>query len=65
MAQFERYGDTGLVIRDPDVAAMRVKGSVDTRQAADFGAALPLVLPVRLRQHGGVTEIVAAARSAR
>ena len=65
VAQFERYGDTGLVIRDPDVAAMRVNGSFDTRQAADFGAALPLVLPVRLRQHGGVTEIVAAARSAR
>ena len=35
VAEFERYGDTGLVIKDPTVAAMRVNGSFDTRQAAD------------------------------
>lgn len=60
VAEFERYGDTRLVIKDPAVAAMRVNGSFDSRLAADFGSALPLVLPVRLREHGGVTEIVAA-----
>ena len=65
VAEFERYGATGLVINDAEVAAMRVNGSFDTRQAADFGAALPLVLPVRLRQHGGVTEIVAAGKSSK
>jgi transmembrane sensor len=59
VAEFERYGDTRLLIKDPEVAAMRVNGSFDTRLAADFGSALPLVLPVQLRKHGNVTEIVA------
>lgn len=63
VAEFERYGDTRLVIKDPVVAAMRVNGSFDARLAADFGSALPLVLPVRLREQGGVTEIVAAGRT--
>lgn len=65
VAEFERYGDTRLLIKDPEVAAMRVNGSFDTRLAADFGRALPLVLPVRLREHGGVTEIVAAGKTAK
>jgi len=63
VAEFERYGDTRLVIKDAEVAAMRVNGSFDTRLAADFGSALPQVLPVRLRKHGGVTEIVAAGKA--
>lgn len=63
VAEFERYGDTRLVIKDAEVAAMRVNGSFDTRLAADFGSALPQVLPVRLRKHGGVTEIVAAGKT--
>lgn len=62
VAEFERYGDTRLLIKDAEVAAMRVNGSFDTRLAADFGSALPLVLPVQLREHGGVTEIVAAGK---
>ena len=62
VAEFERYGDTRLLIKDAEVAAMRVNGSFDTRLAADFGSALPQVLPVRLRKHGGVTEIVAAGK---
>lgn len=62
VAEFERYGDTRLLIKDAEVAAMRVNGSFDTRLAADFGSALPLVLPVQLRKHGGVTEIVAASK---
>lgn len=65
VAEFERYGDTKLIINDPEVAAMRVNGSFDTRLAADFGSALPLVLPVQLRKHGGVTEIVAAGKLAK
>ena len=63
VAEFERYGDTRLLIKDAEVAAMRVNGSFDTRLAADFGSALPLVLPVQLRKHGGVTEIVAAGKA--
>lgn len=63
VAEFERYGDTRLVIKDAEIAAMRVNGSFDTRLAADFGSALPQVLPVRLRKHGGVTEIVAAGKT--
>ena len=62
VAEFERYGDTRLLIKDAEVAAMRVNGSFDTRLAADFGSALPLVLPVQLRKQGGVTEIVAAGK---
>lgn len=60
LAEFERYGDTGLVVRDPAVAAMRVGGSFDLREASSFAQALPLLLPVRLKTAGGVTEIVKA-----
>lgn len=60
LAEFERYGDTGLVVRDPAVAAMRVGGSFDLREASSFAQALPLLLPVRLKSAGGVTEIVKA-----
>ena len=59
VAEFERYGATRLVIRDPAVAALRVNGSFDLRQADAFSQTLPLVLPVQLRQRGGETEIIA------
>ena len=59
LAEFERYGDTGLWIRDPAVAALRVQGSFSLRQVAAFARALPQVLPVRLRSAHGRTEIVA------
>lgn len=59
LAEFERYGATHLQIRDPAVAAMRVNGSFDLRQAAAFSQALPLVLPVQLRQRGSKMEIIA------
>ncbi|OBV38707.1 FecR family protein [Janthinobacterium psychrotolerans] len=65
VAEFERYGDTSLLIKDAEVAAMRVNGSFDTRLAADFGSALPQVLPVQLRKHGNVTEIIAQRRAAK
>jgi transmembrane sensor len=60
VAEFERYGATRLVIRDPAVAALRVNGSFDLRRADAFGKALPMVLPVRLLADGGETEIAAA-----
>lgn len=60
LAEFERYGATGLVIKDPAVGALRINGSFNLRQLDAFGKALPLVLPVRLRVHAGTTEIAAA-----
>ncbi|MDQ1918792.1 FecR family protein [Massilia pseudoviolaceinigra] len=59
LAEFERYGHTGLVVRDPAVAAMRVGGSYTVRQLPAFAAALPAILPVRLVVRAGHTEIVA------
>lgn len=54
VAEFERYTDTGLVIADPSVAALRLNGSFDVRQVQAFRRALPQALPVRLvpRPHG-------------
>jgi transmembrane sensor len=60
IAEFERYGRTGLVALDPEVAAMRVGGSYGLRQFQRFAETLPQVLPVRLVAKGDVTEVVSA-----
>jgi transmembrane sensor len=58
VAEFERYFDTGLVVPDPAVAALRLNGSFDLRQAGAFKRALPEVLPVRLQTRAdGKTEV--------
>jgi transmembrane sensor len=57
LAEFERYGDTRLVIDDPVVASMRITGSFDLKQPASFANALIHTLPLRLRQDGRVTAI--------
>lgn len=59
LAEFERYGSTGLVIEDPAVGALRLGGSFDLRQVGLFAQALPQLLPVRLEQRGTVTVISA------
>ena len=59
LAELERYGPTGLVIRDPDVAALRVTGTVDLDRVRDFTRSLPRVLPIRMDVRGAVTEISA------
>lgn len=59
IAEIERYVDTGLVINDPAIAALRLNGSFDLRRTHSFRQVLPLALPVRLVERGGVTEIVA------
>lgn len=59
LAEFERYGDTGVVIRDPAVGQLPVGGSYGVRQVRLFAETLPQVLPVRLVPQGNVTEIVA------
>lgn len=61
IAEFERYGPTGLVVRDPVVAAMKVGGSFGIGQSKQFAKALPALLPVRLVSRGGLTEVVADA----
>jgi transmembrane sensor len=58
LAELERYGDTGLVVRDPAVGALRLGGSFDVRQTGAFAQALPALLPVRLERRNGVVEIV-------
>ncbi|ENO85967.1 FecR family protein [Thauera linaloolentis] len=60
LAEFERYGDTGLVVHDPAVAALRLGGSFDLGQIGLFAQALPELLPVRLERRSGRTEIVRA-----
>lgn len=60
LAEFGRYGDVHLVVRDPLVAALRISGSFDLRRLDAFERALPQVLPVRLQNADGVTEIVAS-----
>jgi transmembrane sensor len=59
IAEFERYGRTGLVVRDPAVAALPVGGSYSLQQWRRFAETLPQVLPVRLVRRGEVTEVVA------
>ncbi|MGJ7530689.1 FecR family protein [Variovorax sp. GB1P17] len=57
VAELERYGSTGLLVRDPAVAALRVTGSVDVRRVGDFVRSLPQVLPVQLEPREGAVEV--------
>jgi transmembrane sensor len=58
IAEFERYGPTGLVIADPEVGALRLTGTFDPMRTGNFKLALPRVLPVQLRAQGDTVEIV-------
>jgi transmembrane sensor len=60
LAELERYGSTGLVVKDPLVAALRLSGTFDPRDARTLRRALPSALPVRLKDAGAVAEIVPA-----
>lgn len=48
LQEMERYGPTGLMVRDPAVAALPLGGSYATARPAEFAHMLTLVLPVRL-----------------
>ena len=61
LAEFERYGDTGLAVRDPAVARLRIGGSFSLTQLDRFAAALPQLLPVHVVREGAVSEIRMAA----
>lgn len=60
LAELERYGSTGLVVNDPAVAALRLSGTFDPRDARTLRLALASALPVRLKDTGTVAEIVPA-----
>lgn len=61
LAEFERYGDTGLAVRDPAVARLRIGGSFSLTQLDRFASALPQLLPVHVVREGAVSEIRMAA----
>lgn len=60
LAEFERYGATGLLVRHPAVTALRLSGTFDPRDIATLRRLLPHALPVRLRDAGGATELLPA-----
>ena len=60
LAEFERYGNTGLSISDPAVAALRLSGTFDPSDTQTLRKVLPHALPVRLQQGAGGLEIRAA-----
>lgn len=59
LQEFERYGPSHLVVRDPVVAAMPVGGSYRLASPQAFAEAMPSILPVKLvRAVNGDIEIV-------
>lgn len=59
LAEFERYGPTGLIVSDPRVATLRVTGSFGADNHRQFARALTQVLPVGLiARPQGLTEII-------
>lgn len=58
LAELERYRDTGLVVRDPEVAALRLSGTFDPMAVAALHRALPRALPVQLQARGAVVEVL-------
>ncbi|MDM0122401.1 FecR family protein [Variovorax arabinosiphilus] len=58
LAEFERYGPTGLVFGDAAAASLRLTGTFDPRRLDNFLRLLPTVLPVQLQARGDATEIL-------
>ena len=63
LAEFERYGDTGFVVRDAAVARLRIGGSFSLTQLDRFAAALPQLLPVRITRSGTTSTISLAPKA--
>lgn len=57
LAELERYRATGLVVRDPEVAALRLSGTFDPMATAALHRALPRALPVQLQTRNQVSEV--------
>ncbi|MGE0969940.1 FecR family protein [Klebsiella sp. WOUb02] len=49
LAEFARYGEVPLTLDSPAVAALRVSGSFAITRVNSFAAALPSVLPVKIK----------------
>lgn len=60
ISEFERYGDTHVVIHDPAVAQLRVQGSFDLQRVDAFMRAIPQALPVYPVRRGQLTELLGA-----
>lgn len=60
IAEFERYGPTGLALNDARVGALRLSGTFDPRDAMTLRQVLPAALPVRLVSRDGAWELVLA-----
>ena len=61
LAEWTRYRDSQLVIRDPAVAALQITGVFDPRDLETFRRVLPASLPVKLKEtERGVAELVLA-----
>jgi transmembrane sensor len=60
LAELERYGSTGLVVRNPAAAALRLSGTFDPRDVRTLRRVLPHALPVRLKEVAGTTEVLPA-----
>lgn len=60
LTEFERYAPTHMVVHDAAVGALRLSGTFDPQKLAHFRYALPKVLPVRLKENGELTEIIAS-----
>jgi len=58
LQEFERYARINVVVRDPQVAALRLGGTYRVEQLQQFVDSLPKILPVRLQQNGAMVEIV-------
>src|SRR5690606_35479984 len=57
LAEFRRYGDVPLRIREPQVAALRLSGTFDPQDPGTLQRILPAALPVRLQQSAQGIEI--------
>lgn len=60
LAEFERYGPTGMRLHDSSVGALRLTGTFDPRKLDNFKRILPRVLPVRIERQDDTLEIAAA-----
>lgn len=61
LRELERYGPTGLVIRNPAVATLPIGGSYPVDHPGEFARMVTQILPVKLvAGAGGTTEIASA-----
>jgi transmembrane sensor len=58
LAELERYHATGLRVRDPQVAALRLSGTFDPMATSALHKALVRVLPVRVESRGDWSEVI-------